>query len=239
MSDASSPNKHAWAGHGGWGVIASTLWAAVAFLTPQVIVGTLLPWLEALPLTLNLRVSIEELVMRLLMLAIIGWVVRKAYKLGWQSLGYRGITPKHALWAVLGYPVYIAVMVVVVDLAGLLTKINLNQPQDTGFAAPHGLELVPAFIVLVLVTPIVEETIFRGFLFRAFRHKFGFIMGTVLVSLAFAAVHAPVNVQLDVFAFSLVLCYLREKTDSLWPSVMLHILKNLVAFVLSFIIIVK
>lgn len=198
-----------------------------------------MPWFEALPLTENLRASLEESVMRLLALAIIVWVVHRVYRLGWQSLGYRGISLKHVAWAVLGYPVYIVAMSLVVNLAGILIKINLQQPQDTGFVSPHGLELIPAFMVLVIVTPIVEETIFRGFLFRAYRQRFGFVLGTILVSLLFAAVHAPLNVQLDVFAFSLVLCYLREKTGSLWSSIILHTLKNLVAFVLSFIIIVK
>jgi membrane protease YdiL (CAAX protease family) len=239
MSDASSPNKTIGAGSGSWGVIAATLWGVVTFLVPQALVGVILPLIEALPLTANMQASVEKLIMIPMMLGVVYWVVRKVYKLGWQSLGYRKILPKHLLWVALAYPAYIAIMVTIVDLAGFLTKTNLQQPQVTGFIAPHGLELIPAFIVLVIVVPVVEETIFRGFLFGAYRRKFGFLIGTLLVSLVFAAVHTPLNVQLDVFALSLVLCYLREKTDSLWPSIMLHILKNLVAFVLSFIIIVK
>jgi membrane protease YdiL (CAAX protease family) len=41
---------------------------------------------------------------------------------------------------------------------------------------------------------------------------------------------------LDTFTLSLVLCYLRQKTDSLWPGIMLHALKNGLAFMSLFLI---
>jgi membrane protease YdiL (CAAX protease family) len=34
----------------------------------------------------------------------------------------------------------------------------------------------------------------------------------------------------------MVLCWLRERTKSLWPSILLHVTKNALAFVLLFVV---
>jgi membrane protease YdiL (CAAX protease family) len=39
---------------------------------------------------------------------------------------------------------------------------------------------------------------------------------------------------LDTFTLSIVLCYLREKTGSVWAGVFLHAIKNAIAFVALF-----
>lgn len=224
----------------GWGVLAATFWGVMAFLVPQFWVGALLPLLEKLPLASNLKLAVEEILMRLFVLGVILWVVFKLYRLNWSSLGYRSIKLKQLGWTLTAYVAYIAATILFLSFVAALTKANLDQPQDIGFVSPSAIELLFAFIVLVLLTPFVEETLFRGFLFRAYRRRFGLLIATLLVSLLFAAVHAHFNVQIDVFVFSLVLCYLREKTDNLWPCVILHMLKNFIAFVIFYhIILIK
>jgi membrane protease YdiL (CAAX protease family) len=44
-----------------------------------------------------------------------------------------------------------------------------------------------------------------------------------------------VNVALDVFILSIVMCGLREMTGSIWAGVVLHMMKNGLAFYLLFI----
>jgi membrane protease YdiL (CAAX protease family) len=58
----------------------------------------------------------------------------------------------------------------------------------------------------------------------------------VFTSAIFGFAHGQWNVGVDTFALSLALCYLAYKTNSLWPSVLLHSLKNLIAFILVFVI---
>ena len=41
---------------------------------------------------------------------------------------------------------------------------------------------------------------------------------------------------LDTFTLSMVLCYLRQETDSLWPGILLHALKNCIAFITLFVL---
>jgi membrane protease YdiL (CAAX protease family) len=59
----------------------------------------------------------------------------------------------------------------------------------------------------------------------------------------FAAAHLQIGsgapllwtAAIDTFILSLVLCYLRYKTGSLWPGIFLHMLKNLLAFLVIFV----
>lgn len=127
-------------------------------------------------------------------------------------------------------------------LALLITQvlfkwIDLNEAQDLGLSQQleHN-SLILAFIVLVVVGPFVEELMFRGYLFGWLRRSnIGFVPTTLIVSSLFALVHFQWNVALDVFVLSLVMCYMREKTGSLWTSVIIHALKNGVAFYFLFI----
>lgn len=127
--------------------------------------------------------------------------------------------------------------------AGLLTGlvqsvvpgVNMDQAQDTGFNGASGpLGLTAAFLALVVVAPLLEEAIFRGFLYGQLRKYSGAITSSLLVSLTFGAVHLQFNVAVVTFVLSLFMCYLREKFDSIWPGILVHVLKNGLAFALIF-----
>ncbi len=113
---------------------------------------------------------------------------------------------------------------------------EINQVQPTGFSyLGHYYEYVLAFVTLVVIGPLAEETLFRGYLYGKLRHSVPVWAAVLATSLLFAAVHSQWNVALDVFVLSLVLCGLREVTGSIWAGVLLHMAKNGVAFYLLFI----
>ena|SRR3990167_2128760 len=114
-------------------------------------------------------------------------------------------------------------------------SLNLEQEQDIIFTAASGnLEKIMAFIALVIIAPIVEETIFRGLMLPVFVYRFGLVFGSILVSAAFGAIHWQLNVSIVTFIMGLLLAWIYYKTRSLWPAIMFHSLKNLVAFILIF-----
>lgn len=219
-----------------FGVIGSTLWAIVAYIVPQFAILGAGPYVSAFAIGANARLFIMQALMACLTMGILVWAVKTHYK---QSLAVIGIV--RARWsdiarAVLCYPLYIGLLLVVTYIVGIVVpQINFDQPQVLSFAEPKGLELALTFVALVIIPPIVEECIFRGFLLSAYRRRVGYALATVLVSSLFALAHGQVNVGIDVFCLSLFLCYLREKTGSLLPCIVLHALKNLIAFVYVFI----
>ena len=141
------------------------------------------------------------------------------------------------LWVPAGIIAYLILTALITTLARyVLPFINFSESQDTGFTnLSSQFQYFLAFFTLVIVAPFAEEVIFRGYLFGKLRRVASTLVAALLASLTFAVAHMQWNVGLDVFALSLVLCLLRVGTDSLWPSILLHMLKNMMAFYLLFI----
>ena len=145
-------------------------------------------------------------------------------------------------YAVVGYGVYFAAYIVLVIVAGHFTKLNTDQPQKIGFDSAGHSQLYLVFLSLVVLPPIAEEIMFRGFLFTSLRRKFRFRYAVILTSILFGIAHLQFGNEvpllwvaaLDTFTLSCVLCGLREKTGSLWASIILHALKNSIAFIALF-----
>jgi uncharacterized protein len=83
--------------------------------------------------------------------------------------------------------------------------------------------------------PVVEEVVYRGLLFSAFRRRFGIAVAIILPTLLFTAVHVP-QYSLDsnpdyatviaLLLLSLTLTVIRARTDSLLPCIVLHTVFN-------------
>lgn len=147
--------------------------------------------------------------------------------------------PQMISWAVFSWGLYFIATITVTALLYTLNipGLNLEQAQNVGFSnLSGGFEYVAAFVLLVVIAPFFEELLFRGYLFGSARKKTGFWFSAVLTSLAFAALHGQVNVAIDVFILSLFLCYLRERFDSIWAGVLVHSLKNGLAYMILFLL---
>lgn len=173
------------------------------------------------------------------------WFLRKR-ALGLKDIGWRRFKAMHVAYALSGFAVYfVAYLVLVAIASSAIPDLNVNQQQDIGFTNISGLvPLAVTFVSLVILPPLVEETLFRGFLFTAFRQRMTLVWATILTSLLFASPHL-LEAQnggllwigaLDTFTLSLVLCFLREKTDSLWSGMLVHAMKNGVAFISLYIL---
>jgi membrane protease YdiL (CAAX protease family) len=90
--------------------------------------------------------------------------------------------------------------------------------------------------------PVMEEILFRGFFFSKLRERVSFLRANLVTSALFVAIHWPGWLTLNgwhpgflfvtsgsIFLLALVLAYLVERTRSLYPSIALHILNNLVS----------
>jgi len=142
---------------------------------------------------------------------------------------------KQILFTPLYYLGYIVLSRIAQTAVGLLPNVDINQKQDFGLESNNPWGLVAIFIALVILPPLSEEVLFRGLLYRTFKRPFGKIAAALIISFLFGVAHGQWNVAADTFVLSLVLIYLLEKTNSLWPSIALHFFKNTVAFLLVFV----
>jgi membrane protease YdiL (CAAX protease family) len=121
-------------------------------------------------------------------------------------------------------------------ISKIFPGFDINQAQDVGFDNLNTrFDYILAFISLVVIAPLAEETLFRGYLYGKLKQHFPVWLAIVVVSLTFGALHGSWNVAIDTFVLSVVLCVLREMSDSLWAPALLHMAKNGLAFYFLFI----
>lgn len=139
--------------------------------------------------------------------------------------------------APVGFIVYFILASAIVQLFSLFPWFNATEVQDVGFNnLVYPLDRLIAFFALVVVAPIAEELIFRGWLYGKLRNRLSFIPAMLIVSVLFGILHGQWNVGVNVFALSLVLCSLREITGTAYSGIILHMLKNAIAFYLLYIV---
>lgn len=153
---------------------------------------------------------------------------------------------KDILYALTGYGAYFALYMVILTLVHLLVPgLDINQKQELGFdTGSGGIALILAFVSLVVLPPLVEEFLMRGFLFSGLRARYKFLPAAIMTSILFAVAHLQVGsgnallwvAAIDTFVLSMVLVTLREKTGSLWPCIGVHAIKNSIAFIALFVL---
>lgn len=143
---------------------------------------------------------------------------------------------KALAWVPLAWLGYFVATVVVTMIALNFPGFNADQSQDVPFRNLNSAnDLLIAFMGLVVFAPVAEEMLFRGYLFGKLRAVSNFWVSTIATSLVFGIAHQQWNVGIDVFVLSIFLCLLREKTGNIWAGMLLHGLKNSIAFFYLFI----
>jgi len=98
---------------------------------------------------------------------------------------------------------------------------------------PSGVAIGLALLSTVVVAPVVEEILFRGFLFTGFRSYIGPVGAAVVTAVLFSLAHTfplffPFSLNLSpiqavsTFLGGLVLAGLRHDSDSVFPSMLAH-----------------
>lgn len=147
--------------------------------------------------------------------------------------------------ALVSYIAYLVLALILTSFFNIFPWFNSNEAQNVGFGMFMSRpELILAFFSTVVITPIIEEMIFRGFLYGKLREVLAgkisnlasIIVSVVLTSALFGLMHGQWNVGVDVFGLSVILCLLREITGTIHAGILLHILKNGIAFYLVFVL---
>jgi membrane protease YdiL (CAAX protease family) len=93
---------------------------------------------------------------------------------------------------------------------------------------PDPLQLGTLALGAVIAAPLGEELFFRGFLYRAMRQRWGVRWALLATSVLFAFIHASPSAFLPYAALGLAFGLVYEWVGSLWASITLHALWNLV-----------
>lgn len=165
------------------------------------------------------------------------WLVLKE-KTTRDELGLRGLlTWTDIGLALVGFVLSLIIaFVITAIMQWLLPFVDWEQKQEVGYENISGTtDMLMAFIALVVIAPIAEEIVFRGWLYGKLRLRISAWPAILLVSVLFGVVHLQVNVAVSVASMSLVMCLIREYTGTIWGGMLVHMFKNGLAYYLLFV----
>jgi membrane protease YdiL (CAAX protease family) len=140
---------------------------------------------------------------------------------------------------VLAYAVFLAALALTAGAASWFFGFNLSMGAllaQTGAGAHFRQPLSGAMygVLAVLVAPVVEETIFRGFVYSGLRRTMPVGMATILSAIMFATAHVGVSgaAVMGIGVLALGLAYTYERTRNLWICIGMHMIHNALVFAL-------
>jgi membrane protease YdiL (CAAX protease family) len=155
--------------------------------------------------------------------------------MGWRGLHFAGQTKSAAALRCLGGG---AMLALIVSIAGRFLNEKSDLPIEELFHSRPTVILLMGFGILV--APLVEETMFRGFLYPIFARSFGVAAGVIVTGVLFGAMHAQqlwggwgqISLLIGV---GIVLTWVRARTGTVAASYLVHLGYNSLLFLGFFI----
>lgn len=162
-------------------------------------------------------------------LAVYLFAVRRAGG-SWAQVGVRSFAWWWApLAPVLTFAQFVGMYIININLVIRLTGKPFENPQIQNITGGRRLTFTDLILLLVLVAviaPIAEELLFRGMLYPVLRHSWGMTAAIVVNALLFALVHVIPILIPGLFFVGLVLAWVRERSGSVIPGMLIHALQN-------------
>ncbi len=141
-----------------------------------------------------------------------------------RRLGVRGFRPGALKWMLAAIGAYLVFAALYAGLFG--------SPHQEDIAESFG--ALPVQILLIAIgAPVSEEICFRGMLFGGLRERLPRLAAALISGLIFGGLHALTGVTAvpPLIAFGFILALLYEKTGSIVPGILLHMLNNSIALI--------
>jgi membrane protease YdiL (CAAX protease family) len=195
---------------------------------------------QSAPVQFFYVLAAESLVLGMTLLVVKTWRRQKLSAIGLGRLPRWGDLTR----SLAGIAVFYGLLIVSSILISVFVPdLDTDELQDVGFDALNSaLDSSLAFIALVILPPIGEETLMRGYLYSGLRARIRFVPALLVTSVLFGLAHLGTGASntplwiagINTFLLSVVLVYLRERTGALYAPMLVHAANNLIAFGIHF-----
>ena len=114
-----------------------------------------------------------------------------------------------------------------------LEAIGFKLSEGFLFDISNPFMLILSLVLLAAVPAVVEELVFRGVILQGLR-KYGTTKAILITSALFALIHLSAQQLVFPFIFSIVLCYIVIKTNSILASMIVHFVSNAISVVFMY-----
>lgn len=165
-------------------------------------------------------------VMTVLLILIIQFMMRRPVK---EELHLKAISPAVAALAVgtgvtLNFVISYIIMLIPEDVLKFIGKANNDEPEYVG-------SMLIYVLAAVIMAPIIEELVFRNFLYERSRRAMPVWLAILFVSAFFGAVHGSVLQGVYAASLGVLLAVLLERSRSILPGILCHFGFNSVSII--------
>ena len=166
----------------------------------------------------------------LFMLWMIWMFIVRRYHSSWRTLGLRAVS-----WQWLAAVPFIYALLTflfVLMFRGMVTlfgpTVHWPAPLTTATVSATQQPVLEALVIVtgVILTPVVEELVFRGVIYQALRRTMPVSSATVISAVIFAAMHLNIVLFIPLTAMGIVLALVYERSNSLLPTILVHACNN-------------
>jgi uncharacterized protein len=162
---------------------------------------------------------------------------RGKHKLSTETFGIKKVGLRSTVSLVIkGYLLYLAInflIGILIVFKGIEIPGYQVQEEILPLFGSQTIDLVLAGTIIILVAPVIEEIVFRGFLLRGLVNHYGKVIGSVVAAFIFSALHFPWQSFIPIFILGLVMNSMVIKSKSIIPSIVFHMTNNAIAFSLQ------
>lgn len=166
----------------------------------------------------------------LFLLWLIWLLVVSRYHINWRVLGLRVCG-----WQWLVMVPFINALLIFSDVVFLRVLVAVFGPsstwprqlsQSTLDATQQPILLALVIVTGLLLTPVIEEILFRGVLYQALRRTMSPGSASVLSAVVFALMHGQVVLIIPFTIMGVILALIYERSGSLLPTILVHACNN-------------
>lgn len=163
------------------------------------------------------------------------FVVRADYKRDMVMLGRWGEKEKFtrndaiSIAAIIGITAVLSVALN--NIISMSPLVSMSEEYETASNAFYGSTIWLELLGSALITPVLEEMLHRGVVFRRLRGMMGKWSAIIVSALIFAALHFNIVQFIYAFLLGIVFAIFAEKTGKLYPAIVAHITANGIAVI--------
>ncbi len=90
--------------------------------------------------------------------------------------------------------------------------------------------MLMVFLSTAVLTPIIEEMLFRGILFEGLKAHLSAFWSALILSMIFAIIHFDFVQFIPLFFASMIYYFITQKSRSIIPAISAHLLNNVATF---------
>lgn len=159
------------------------------------------------------------------------FAVITAHLMGIRVLSYIKVSKKNISMGIIAYPIGLLVNTILTTITSFITAL-FKEGGTTIPTADFSVDkasfsaIILTILYLVVVAPISEEIVFRGFVLKALS-PFGKKNAIFLSAILFALMHKNIPQAVGAFAIGIIFATVDTKANSIVPSIVMHSLNNM------------